>query len=140
DPGAVWASHPYRGVFKIPLPAGPYVHYTTAEGLPSNLNNFVYRIRNRIVAATIRGVYEYNAAADRWGVSSFFQPIFKDTSVECLAEDRNGHIWFVSQQRVGVIESDGRRVRYFPELQGQTVKDHPFIYPYDDQNIFIGSN
>ncbi|HXB91320.1 MAG TPA: triple tyrosine motif-containing protein, partial [Puia sp.] len=137
NPGAVWASHPYRGIFKIPLPAGHFVHYTTADGLPSNLNNFVYRIRGRIVAATTRGVYEYNAGTDRWGVSSFFQPIFGDTSVECLAEDRDGHIWFVSQQRVGVIDG---KVRYFPELQGQTVKDHPFIYPYDDQNIFVGSN
>ncbi|HEV3326403.1 MAG TPA: two-component regulator propeller domain-containing protein, partial [Puia sp.] len=71
DPqGVVWASHPYRGVFKNPLgfggggssaggaggPAGageggslPYKHYGVGQGLPSDVNDYVTIIRNKVV-------------------------------------------------------------------------------------------
>ena len=147
----LWASHPYRGVFKTAIPAGDdslshYVHYTTKNGLPSDLNNFVYSIRGRTVVATEKGVYEYNATVGRFVPSPFFQPIFKDTSVEYLTEDRKGRIWFVSHQRVGVVDfykhsgTAGYSIIYFPELTAQTVKGAARIYPYNDENIFIGSN
>jgi len=148
---AVWASHPYRGVFKIPVAANgekvpPYTHYTQKEGLPSDLNNFVYLIRNKIVVATEKGVYEYNAASGRFMPSPFFEPILKDKSVEYLTEDQYGNIWFVSDQQVGVIDFGKASkqapysVIFFPELNGQTVKGNAFVYPYDDENIFIGGN
>jgi DNA-binding CsgD family transcriptional regulator len=151
DHGYIWASHPYRGVFKSPIPANPetvshYTHYSVKDGLPSDLNNFVYSIQNKIVVASSKGVYEYNVASDRFAPSAFFQPVFKDTSVEYLKEDNDGHIWFVSNQRVGVIDLSKPSgpapysVIYFPELSAQTVKGSAFIYPYDAENIFIGSN
>lgn len=151
DHGYIWTSHPYRGVFKSPVPSNPetvshYTHYSHKDGLPSDLNNFVYSIKNKIEVATTKGVYEYNADSDRFAPSSFFQPIFKDTSVEYLTESKDGHIWFVSNQRVGLIDfskpSGGEpySVIYFPELSARTVKGAAFIYPYDAENIFIGSN
>lgn len=147
----VWASHPYRGVFKNPvftttgMPM-PYTHYGVKEGLPSNLNNSVYVIQNKVMVATEKGVYEYDAASDRFIPSAFFQPVFHDTSVEDLTMDANGNIWFVSNQRVGVIDfsKPSRQtpysIIYFPELTDQTVKGFAFIYPYDRENIFIGGN
>ncbi len=151
DHDYIWAAHPYRGIYKSPVPVNPetvshYTHYGMKDGLPSDLNNFVYSIDNKIVVATTKGVYEYNADADRFGPSSFFQPIFKDTSVEYLTQDKDRRIWFVSNQRVGVIDlskpSDGKpySVIYFPELSARTVKGAAFIYPYNAENIFIGSN
>jgi hypothetical protein len=147
----VWASHPYRGVFRNPLfeigekePA--FSHYSIKEGLPSNLDNYVAVVRGKVVVGTEKGVYEYDAAADRFVRSVFFEPIFGDTSVEYLRPDKDGGIWFVSQQRVGVIDfgkasaKGAYSVVYFPELNGQTVKGAPGIYPYDKENIFVGSN
>jgi ligand-binding sensor domain-containing protein/DNA-binding CsgD family transcriptional regulator len=147
----VWASHPYRGVFKNPVSnatgmAMPYAHYGVKEGLPSNLNNSVHIIQNKVMVATEKGVYEYDAASDRFIPSGFFQPVFHDTSVEDLTSDANGNIWFVSNQRVGVIDFSKTSgptpysVIYFPELTDQTVKGFAFIYPYDRENIFIGGN
>lgn len=141
----IWASHPYRGVFKNPI-TGPHKHYGVAEGLPSNLNNFIHLIRHKIVAATEKGVYEYAAGQDRFVPSAFFQPVFHDSPVEYLTEDKTGNIWFVSNQRVGVIDFSKRRgkipysVIYFPELSDQTVKGGAFIFPYDRENVFIGGN
>ncbi|HEY4289094.1 MAG TPA: triple tyrosine motif-containing protein [Puia sp.] len=147
----IWASHPYRGVFKNPVSntgeiALPYAHYGIKEGLPSNLNNSVHIIHNKVVIATEKGVYEYDAGADRFIPSAFFQPVFHDTSVEDLTSDADGNIWFVSSQRVGVIDfskpsgSTPYSIIYFPELTDQTVKGFAFIYPYDRENIFIGGN
>jgi len=147
----IWASHPYRGVFKNPISntggiAMPYAHYGVKEGLPSNLNNSVHVVQNKVVVATEKGVYEYAAGADKFIPSAFFQPVFHDTSVEDLTSDANGNIWFVSNQRVGVIDfsKPSRQtpysIIYFPELTDQTVKGFAFIYPYDLENIFIGGN
>lgn len=138
--GRVWASHPYRGVFKNS--AGSYTHYGVKEGLPGDLNNSVYVIRNRVVAATEKGVYEYVEKADRFVPSTFFQPIFHDTSVEYLRGDAEGNIWFISNQRVGVVDFSKApySIVYFPELTDQSVKGFGCIYPHDPENVFIGSN
>jgi ligand-binding sensor domain-containing protein len=149
--GTVWASHPYRGVFRNPLfGAGGqepgFSHYGIKEGLPSNSNDYVAVVHGKVVVGTERGVFEYDSVADRFRRSAFFEPIFGDTSVEYLRTDKDGEIWFVSQQRVGVIDfgkvsaKGAYSVVYFPELSGQTVKGAPGIYPYDKENIFIGSN
>ena len=149
--GTVWASHPYRGVYKNPLPGAdgkemPYKHYGPKEGLPSDLSDFVQVINGKVVVATEKGVYEYDEAMDRFVPSAVFQPIFHDNSVEYLIQDKEGNIWFVSNQRVGVIDyskrwgSDPYAVIYFPELTGETVQGASFIYPYNRDNIFIGSN
>jgi DNA-binding CsgD family transcriptional regulator len=122
---------------------GPFTHYGTAHGLPSNLNNYITVIRGKVVVGTEKGVYEYDEAKDRFVASGFFEPIFGDTSVEYLRSDTAGNIWFVSEQRVGVIDfskSAHGSVVYFPELKGQTVKGMAMIYPFDNENIFIGSN
>jgi len=149
--GNVWASHPYRGIFKMQLSADRktithYKKYTQSNGLPSAQNNHVYFINNKVLAATEKGIYEYDAAADRFVVSPFFTSIFKNTAVEYFTKDSNGNIWFVSNRRVGVIDFSKKTaykpytVIYFPELTAQTVKGAAFIYPYNNNNIFIGSN
>ena len=163
--GHIWASHPYRGVFKSSLPTGaagapgaagtpgaagggqaqPFVHYTQKQGLPSDISDYVYHIRGKIMAATVKGVYEYEPATDRFVPSPFFKPIFNDNPVENLTEDHDGNIWFVSNERVGLIDvhkptrTKHYSIIYFPELTAQTVKGFAFIYPYNSENIFIGS-
>lgn len=149
--GNVWASHPYRGIFKMRLSADRkaiihYVKYTKNNGLPSTQNNHVYFINNKILAATDKGIYEYDAVADKFIVSAFFAPIFKNTAVEYFTKESNGNLWFVNGKRVGVIDFSKKTLQkpytviYFPELTDQTVKGSEFIYPFNNENIFIGSN
>jgi len=149
--GNVWASHPYRGIFKMQLSADRktiihYEKYTGNNGLPSTQNNRVYFINNKVIVATEKGIYEYNAATDKFIASAFFAPIFKNTPIEFITKDGNGNLWFVNDGRVGVIDFSKRTsknlytVIYFPELTGQTVKGFEFIYPYNNSNIFIGAN
>jgi DNA-binding CsgD family transcriptional regulator len=106
----------------------------------------VYFIKGKIIAATEKGIYEYNANKNIFTFSPFYAPIFANAKIEYLTEDDKGNIWFISNQRVGVIDFSKRShsvpytVIYFPELAGQTVKGSEYIYPHDQENIFIGSN
>ncbi|WP_184545588.1 ligand-binding sensor domain-containing protein [Mucilaginibacter sp. FT3.2] len=147
----VWASHPYRGVYKIQLAADRrkirrYTQYTDKNGLPSVLNNHVYFIKGKVLVATEKGVYEYNNANNKFEQSAWYQPIFGNNAIENLTVDTYGNIWFVSNKQIGVIDfgkptaGKSYTVIYFPELAGQTVKGVANLYPYNMENIFIGSD
>ncbi|GAA3992037.1 two-component regulator propeller domain-containing protein [Mucilaginibacter dorajii] len=147
----IWACHPYRGVYKFQLSAdrnkiARYTQYTDKDGLPSVLNNHVVFIKNRVLVGTEKGVYEYNAAANKFEESVFYKSVFGTSAVENLTADKYGNIWFVSDQRIGVMDFSkplaGKpyTVIYFPELASQTIKGVANLYPYDQENIFIGSN
>lgn len=147
----VWASHPYRGIFRLQLSSDRKrvirnTTYTDKNGLPSILNNRVYFIRNKLIAATEKGVYEYNTSHNTFQKSAFYQSVFQNSPVEYLIEDAQHNIWFISNQRAGVIDfhkpsgTNGYIVTYFSELAGQTVKGWECIYPYNAENVLIGSN
>lgn len=143
----IWSSHPYRGVYKIRLTkdSSQSTLYTSRDGLPSDYDNFVFRIKNRVVVATLRGLYEYDATRNSFVQSPQLYSLLGDLSVQFLTEDANGNIWFTSNRRPGII--DFRKpngalpysVIYFPELQRKIVNGFEFIYPYDEENVFMAA-
>lgn len=146
-----WSSHPYRGVYKISLTnddkkIADYKLYTQKDGLPSSLHNYVFNIKGRNVVATINGIYEYSYKTDRFAQSSYFYPIFKNKELQYLNEDKSGNIWFIGNKKAGVVDfskpSYGNpfTIVYFPELTAKVLAGFENIYPYDDENIFIGAN
>ncbi len=145
----VWASHPNRGIYKFEL--SPQTRkilkttlYTAKDGLPSSLYNYVYRVKNRIVVAAEDGVYEYNAVSDKFMPSALLTPALKGISVQYLKEDNEGNVWFVTNKKVGVVDFSDRKDRfniiYLPELNGKVVGGFECIYPFNNENIFIGGN
>ncbi len=147
----IWSSHPYRGVYKIDLSSGDkksasYILYTQKDGLPSSLHNYVFNIKGRTVVATINGLYEYDYKTNRFSKSSYFYPMFKNNELQYLNEDKSGNIWFIGNKKVGVIDFNqtaGNKpfaIVYFPELTLKVLPGFENIYPYDEENIFIGSN
>ncbi|MEO8403519.1 MAG: triple tyrosine motif-containing protein [Chitinophagaceae bacterium] len=139
----IWASHPYRGVYKIQLSGGNHYSvklYAANNGLPSALRNHVYKIKNRIVVATERGVYEYNNHSDAFEVSAYFKDIFGDRSVRYLKEDPSGNIWFITEKTLGVVDFSTIKpaIIYLPELKGKVLSGFENIYPVNDNNVFVG--
>src|SRR5690606_7769571 len=106
---AIWASHPYRGIFKLQL-AEDYTAvndsktYTKADGLPSTLYNYLFLIKNKITVATNDGIYEYDAATDSFIPSPLFYERFKGIELQYLKEDSNGDVWFVNHKKLGVAD------------------------------------
>jgi hypothetical protein len=75
----IWVGHPYRGIYKIDLrPGQPALVrlYTEDQGLPSSVKNQLFKVLNRIVVATEKGIYEYNPKTDRFEQSSYFTEYF----------------------------------------------------------------
>jgi ligand-binding sensor domain-containing protein/DNA-binding CsgD family transcriptional regulator len=143
DDKNIWVSHPYKGVFKITLSPGNRATatlYAEDHGL-STQNNYVFKIKSRLVAATDHGIYEYNSNTDRFELSAFFRDIFGTTAIRYLKEDNSGNIWFVVDKKLGIVDfSTGEpQIIYITELNNKLVSGFEQIYPLDDANIFIGA-
>ncbi|HTN19008.1 MAG TPA: triple tyrosine motif-containing protein [Pelobium sp.] len=151
DTNTIWASHPYRGVYRFKLSADKSKIektwlYTNSNGLPSSLYNYVARIKNRIVVATQKGIYEFDEAEQKFSPSKTLIPILGENVYQYLNEDNDGNIWFVTNKKIGVVDfhrkNKGKNftVVYFPELTAKAVPGFENIYPYNKENVFIGSN
>jgi ligand-binding sensor domain-containing protein len=145
----IWASHPYRGIYKLEISPDETKYkatlYTEKDGLPSSLNNQVFRIKNRIVFATEKGPYEFDPLSGKFAPSAFLYPVFGNMELRYLNEDAEGNIWFCSGKAMGVVHyaeplSDKKfTLTWFPELKGQILSGFENVYPYNSENIFIAS-
>ncbi len=137
----VWASHPYRGVYRIQMSPG-FQQITKTEllsvneGLPNNINNFVFKVNGEIVFATEKGIYKYEWGSGRFIPDKKYQSVFGSTPVKFMVSDSKGRIWFAAEKRMGVAENG--KLKYFPELESMLVAGFEHIYPFNDENIFAG--
>ncbi len=139
----IWVSHPYQGIYKISKKSdGSFniIIYTAKNGLPSTLNNHVYKIKNEEVVATEKGVFYYNQQKNSFEPSPFYKKLLGDQSIRYLKEDLSGNIWFIHEKTMGVIDLSGKEpdIIYFPELNNKILSGFEFIYPVNESNIFVG--
>jgi DNA-binding CsgD family transcriptional regulator len=139
----IWVSHPYHGVFRIKKNNnGKYMtySYTGNQGLPSALNNHVYKIKNEVVVATDKGIYVYNQQNDAFEPSPYYKKLLGDQSIRYLKEDHLGNTWYIHEKTAGVIDITGKEpaIILLPELNNKMVSGLEFIYPFNENNIFLG--
>lgn len=115
--------------------------YDVKKGLPHLLNNHIYKIKNRILAATTAGIYAYQADKDRFEPENELNRLLGNISVRVLKEDTEGNIWFMHDKSPGVIDfsEDKPRVIFVTELNNKMVSGFECIYPVDKNNIFLGA-
>ena len=145
DGNHLWVSHPYRGVYQIALSGTSTTKeairlFSQKEGLPSDLDNHVFKIKGNIVFATPRGIYEYIPTTDRIVQSKKYAAIFGEKPIRYMKEDKKGNIWFVQKKRLGVVDfSTGKpMIHYIPELKNKIVSGFENVFPYDARNILVG--
>ncbi len=139
----IWISHPYHGIYKITKDASGLYQtkiYTDNKGLPSALNNHIFKINNQVLAATEKGVYSYNAPADVFEPDVYYSNLLGQQSVRYLKNDASGNLWFIHEKIIGVIDFSAKEptIIYLPELNNKMLSGFEFIYPVNDSNIFIG--
>lgn len=151
EESTAWVSHPNRGVYKLKI-APDYSRilnsriYGKQDGLPSTLHNYLYRIKNRRVISTEKGLYEYDPKIDSFKPSPLFNGALKNVQIQYLKEDNEGNVWFVSNKRVGIVDfsqasaSRPFNIIYLPELNEKVVGGFESIYPLNEENIFIGAS
>ena len=139
----IWVSHPYHGVYKIPKINNEYKDievYTQKNGLPSSLNNHVYKIKNQLLVATEKGIYNYDANKNLFTPSDYYQKLLGNKSIRYLKEDEAGNIWFIHEKQIGVVDYSEKnpKVIELPELTGKMLSGFEFIYSINNQNILLG--
>ena len=139
----VWVAHPYKGIFRINIKPDRTITiklYSQDKGLLSLNNNYIFRVKNRIIATTENGLYEYNEQKDVFEPSSYLKNILNEKNIRYFKEDPSGNIWFVRQKELGVVDFSGQKPRtiYFPELNNKLVSGFENVYPFDEHNIIIG--
>lgn len=139
----IWVSQPYHGVYKVSKTNnGSYTTtiYSEKKGLPTLLNNYVFKIKNEILVATEKGILLYNHSKDSFELSSFYNKMLGNQSIRYLKEDKAGNVWFIHESKLGVIDVTGKEpsVLYLPELNNKLLSGFEFVYPVDEKNIFVG--
>lgn len=107
--GTIWMTHGYKGVYRLELndalDAVNATFYGTDKGLPSLLLVSVFKINNRLVFTTERGIYSYNSQHDRFEKDDFFSAFFPDNLlITSMTEDPMGNIFYIGTQEAGVLE------------------------------------
>ncbi len=142
----IWVSHPYHGIYKVSADLnGNYTTklYTSKKGLPSTLNNHVYKIKGELAVATEKGIFVYNDTKDVFEPSEPYKKLLGSQSIRYLKEDTEGNIWFVHEKNVAVLSFSNisnPTIIYLPELNKKLLSGFEFIYPYNKNNIFIGGD
>jgi len=143
DDGAhIWVSHPFHGVYKVAKENTSIEKvkvYTQSNGLPSTLNNHVFKIKNEILIATEKGVYGYNETKDIFEPLQFYKKLLGEQSLRYLKEDKEGNLWFIHEKQLGVVDfsSKNPRIIYIPELNNKLLSGFELVYPVDENNIFV---
>jgi ligand-binding sensor domain-containing protein/DNA-binding CsgD family transcriptional regulator len=138
----IWVSHPYHGVYKITKNKNgdyQYIMYGSKNGLPSNLNNHIFKLKGEIVCATIDGIYTYDYNKNQFSPSTLFKGQLGKQSIRYLKEDTNGNIWFIHEKNLGVIDltTKDTSIIYIPELNNKLLSGFEMILPINQNNILI---
>ncbi len=140
DQENIWVSHPYRGIYQIKISDKSVKLFSQKDGLPSNLDNHVFKIKGKIVFATTQGIYEYDAVLGKILKSKQYIEIFWKNPIRYIKEDNKGNLWFVQEKTLGVVDFSTKKpiVHYIPELKNKIISGFENIFPYNAQNILIG--
>lgn len=138
----IWVSHPYHGIFKISrAPNGLFIiqKFSDKNGLPSILNNHIFKIRKQVVAATTKGIYIFNSLNNRFEPSVFYKNILGEKSIRYLKESPEGNIWFIHNKELSVIDFTGTKpvIVPIPQLNNKMLSGFEFIYTYNESNVLV---
>lgn len=139
-----WISHPYHGVFKINdylnVSKQKIDNYDVNKGLPNNLENHVFKIKNEILVTNNKGIYLFNSTTNKFEPHLYYNKLLNNISIRYLKEDLEKNVWFVSDKKIGVIDYTNESdpvVFFITELQGKLLSGFENIYPINKNNIFI---
>ncbi|MDR0682791.1 MAG: hypothetical protein LBG15_13245, partial [Dysgonamonadaceae bacterium] len=102
EDGSIWFSHWQKGMFRLYLndkkdSIARVDLYGPDKGFPTNQNNTLYRVQNKIVFSSEYGFYLYNKQTDQMEPYEALNRLFVSppNSIR-LHESKNGDIWCVS--------------------------------------------
>lgn len=107
--GNIWVAHGYKGLYKLildnQLERVSVEVFGSEFGLPTNVLNNVWTIKNQLVFTTQAGIFKYDKASNRFEIDEYFLKYFKrDEILHFLLEDQLGNIFYIGENNAGVLE------------------------------------
>ncbi|HZL08803.1 MAG TPA: triple tyrosine motif-containing protein [Prolixibacteraceae bacterium] len=152
--GDIWMSHGFKGIYKITLGKTldriqTFRFYTSKDGLPTDYNLNVFKIKGKVVVTSNVGIFEYNPQNDQFEYSTYFNQLLSPLKdISYLKEDKSGNIWYIAwnlgKNSTGVfrIQEDLSYKQVsapFALLTGKFISGFESIYSFSDDNIFFGT-
>ncbi len=147
DDGDLWMTDSGSGVFKLHLNAAKdsvlsIRKYGPEDGLPDLLRNRVFRHKQGLLFATVRGVYRYDKNSDRFvGADEFNQHLGEDY-VFRLIEMENGSIYGSLNPRGKALLRPSGKGFDFTQSPFQRIQEHnsEYVSGLGGSDIWIAGN
>jgi DNA-binding CsgD family transcriptional regulator len=146
--GDVWVSHPYRGVYRLSLndrfdEIVQLKNYGIAHGLPSDMANYVTRLKDDIYVNTESGIYLYDKKTDEFIMESELSELLgSNANTRRMFPKENNGIWFVNEMECGMIKIDEKPLTkkvtklITSFLHGKLIGGFENIYVHDERHVF----
>ncbi|MDP4238565.1 MAG: triple tyrosine motif-containing protein [Bacteroidota bacterium] len=150
DDGCIWFSHWMKGVSRLTLnnrldSVAKVEHFDASMGFPTNRDNTLYRLNNKIVFSTQCGFYTYNHTTKHIERSYELQNIFGVPAHSMkLNETPNGDIWCTSFSFIGAaFKQKNNKYKLdtlsFSSLKNKLISGFEHFNFINRNNIIIGT-
>lgn len=98
--GNVWISHGYKGIYRVEISsdfttANRVTFFDQSDGLPSNLDNYVYKLDGELVFGTSEGLYRFDDEEQVFHPHKKWQQRFgENRNVRFPRQDKENSIWY----------------------------------------------
>lgn len=140
----IWVSHPYKGIYSIQPGDGlgqlTLNQMEKKEGIASRNKNYVFFIRNKIIAVTSRGILSYDETGKKFIPDPQMNALIPFKNIRLIKEDPQGNLWVVYEKNLAVIDLEGKKpqIIQIPAFNNNLLNGFEFIYFYNKHNTIIG--
>ena len=138
----IWISHPYKGIFCVNKNDTllKVQRLDSTKGIKFLTKNYLFRIKNRLVAATQDGILQYNEAIDQFEPWPFLDSLMPFKEIRLMKEDPYGNIWVIYEKNIAVIDfsSDKPTTALIPELTNNLLSGFENIVFINEANTILG--
>ncbi|MBS7229629.1 ABC transporter substrate-binding protein [Flavobacterium psychroterrae] len=105
----IWIAHGYKGIYKINFNAtfdavSKIEFFNQADGFPSSLFLNTFKINNKILFGTTKGVYKQDPHSKKMIQDRIFKKYLgTENHIRLLKPDNKNNIWYISGENTGKI-------------------------------------
>jgi DNA-binding CsgD family transcriptional regulator/cbb3-type cytochrome oxidase subunit 3 len=139
----IWVAHPYKGIYSITLDKNnkpTVISYKDTKGILSGNHNKIFKLKEKIILTSDKGVFEYDEKEKDFIKAAWFQKLAGYEPISYIKEDESGNIWFCRDGKVGIIDRSFKtpRVFFIPEIDNRIMAaGFENIMVIDSSNVLI---
>ncbi len=145
----LWISHGYKGVYKIDIDdefrmVTDIAFYDSKDGLPSDFDNYVYKLNGETIFGTSEGIYQFNPQKESFAPHDYWQKYFgKNENIRFPVSDNEGNIFYGDDEYPFILKNTIEGYRkvdtIFTKLGDFLVGGFEKIIPIDSNNVVLCS-